>query len=106
LKTKTTAAFVPRRRASAARVIADFERLQADVAALVHECRGLPIHRVSLASPFMGQLKFNLYSALKLLTRHQHRHVSQAEQAAAAALVAAANVVEPSSPSAALLRLI
>ena len=43
--------------------------------------RGLPIGRVGVVSPFNGRMKYNLFAALSILARHQHRHLWQAEQA-------------------------
>ena len=63
-------------------LVADFERLQSDVIACVSAAEGLPIDRIKLASPFDARVKYNLYSALTLVPRHQHRHLMQAERAA------------------------
>jgi hypothetical protein len=82
LKTKTTAAFVPLRRRPGATVLAEFERLQADVTTLVRDCNTLPIDRVKVCSPFDLGVRFNLYAAFMLLAQHQQRHLRQAEQAA------------------------
>jgi hypothetical protein len=32
--------------------------------------------------PFGERMKYNTYSGLVIVTRHQHRHIQQAEQAA------------------------
>ena len=42
----------------------------------------LPIDRVKMASPFDGRVKYNLYAAMTIVPRHQHRHLLQAERAA------------------------
>ena len=81
-KTKTIKAFVPTGTTPAERLIADFERLQAEIAALVGDADGLSIDRVILVSPFDDRVKYNLYSMFTLVPRHQHRHLIQAERAA------------------------
>jgi len=80
-KSKTAAAFVPTGDRPAAETVAEFERLQADVIVLVREADGLPIDRVKIASPFDARARYNLFSALSILARHQHRHLWQAESA-------------------------
>ncbi len=84
LKTKTIPAFVPAATPSADHLMAEFERLQAAVVACVHDADGLPIDRVRLESPFNARVKYNLYSVLTLVARHQHRHLLQAQRAARA----------------------
>jgi hypothetical protein len=79
-KFKTTAPFVPRSDRTSADLVAEFERLQAEQLALAGEADGLPIDRVKIASPFNPRLRYNLFSALSILPRHQHRHLWQAEQ--------------------------
>jgi hypothetical protein len=63
-------------------LIADFDRLQEQMIECVDRSKGLPIDRVTLVSPFHGRLRYNLYAALTLVPRHQHRHLLQAERAA------------------------
>lgn len=82
-KTKTIPAFVPSGTTPLDTLIADFERLQAEVIACVREADGLPIDRIKLVSPFDARVKYNLYAVLTLVPRHQHRHLLQAERAAA-----------------------
>jgi hypothetical protein len=77
---KTTAAFVPLENAGRAAVIADFERLQSELTALVRSADGLPLHRVRIASPFAERLHYSVYSALTILPSHQQRHIQQAER--------------------------
>jgi hypothetical protein len=81
-KTKTIRAFVPTGTKPTELLIADFERLQAKIVALVGEADGLPIDRIILVSPFDERVKYNLYSMFTLVPRHQHRHLVQAGRAA------------------------
>jgi hypothetical protein len=85
LRTKTLPAFVPSDQKPPELLVADFERLQADVIACVSAAEGLPIENVKLASPFDARVRYNLYAAMTLVPRHQHRHLLQAERAAGAA---------------------
>jgi hypothetical protein len=79
-KFKTTAPFVPRSDRTSADLVSEFERLQAEQLVLAREADRLPIDRVKIASPFNPRLRYNLFSALSILPRHQHRHLWQAEQ--------------------------
>ena len=82
LPVKTTPAFVPRRGRSRKEIMADFVRLQAELAAVIRSGDGLPLDKAKIVSPFGGRIKYSAYSALVILARHQHRHIDQAEEAA------------------------
>ena len=84
-RTRTTPAFVPSEADLSGDLVHEFVRLQAEVIACVRAAQGLPIHRVTLVSPFGGRVRYNLYAALTLVARHQHRHLRQAERAARSA---------------------
>jgi hypothetical protein len=86
-RVKTTAAFVPAIPTggkTSAELVSEFEGLQGSLLARVRGARGLAIDRVKIASPFNARLRYNLYSALTILPRHQHRHLWQAEEVARA----------------------
>ncbi len=80
-KSKTIPAFVPSSDRPAEEIVAEFDRLQAEQIALTREADGLPIDRVKMASPFNARVRYNIFSAISILPRHQHRHLWQAEQA-------------------------
>ena len=82
-KSKTGMAFVPQADRPPARILESFARLQDEHQACVRECDGLPIERVRIMSPFKEGVRYNVYSCLTILAVHQHRHLWQAEQAAA-----------------------
>jgi hypothetical protein len=82
LKTKAIAAVVPNPAAPVEDLVRDFIRLQREVIACVREADGLPLESVKVRSPFHGRMVYNVYAALTLVPRHQHRHLRQAEQAA------------------------
>ena len=79
-KVKTTASFVPQAARAPAELVDEFERLQAAQVGLTREADGLPITHVTIASPFDTRVKYNVFSALSVLPRHQHRHLWQAER--------------------------
>jgi hypothetical protein len=81
-RVKTTPAFVPKPGRSRTEILSDFVRLQAELISLVRSADGLPIDDVKIVSPFGGRMKYNAYSALVIVARHQHRHLEQAEEAA------------------------
>ncbi len=80
-KVKTTADFVPRGGRSGDQLVSEFVRLQSDLITLIRSADGLPLDRVKIVSPFGGRMKYNAYSALVVVARHQHRHIDQAEEA-------------------------
>ena len=65
-------------------LVAEFERWQTEQIALVRHADGLPIHAVKITSPVDARARYNVFAALSILARHQHRHLWQAEQAARA----------------------
>ena len=93
LRTRAVSAFIPSVETPCETLVADFERLQADVISLVRAADGLPIDHVKLVSPFDPRLRYNLYAALTLVPRHQHRHLLQAERAGVRAPAASAIAV-------------
>lgn len=46
----------------------------------VRSAAGLAIDRVSLKSPVYARLRYNIYSAFRMLVAHQSRHIWQIEQ--------------------------
>jgi hypothetical protein len=63
-------------------LVAEFERWHAQQLALVREADGLPIQAVKVTSPVDARVRYNVFSALCILARHEHRHLWQAEQGA------------------------
>lgn len=83
-KTKTIPAWVPTADRSPDELVAEFERWQTEQMACVRQSDGLPIHAVKITSPVDARARYNVFSALSILARHQHRHLWQAEEAARA----------------------
>ena len=48
--------------------------------ALTESADGLPLQALRIVSPFAPGVRYNLYSTLSILPRHQERHLWQAEQ--------------------------
>ena len=82
VKIKTTPAFVPKGGQSRGELLSEFVTLQADIVTLTRVADGLPLDRVKILSPFGGRMKYNAYSGMVIVARHQHRHMDQAEEAA------------------------
>lgn len=80
IRSKTTAPFVPARIEPMADVLERFDYLQGELLVRIDRAQGLPLERLRVASPFNSKVKYNLYSALRLLPVHQRRHLWQAEQ--------------------------
>ena len=83
-KTKAIPAWVPSGDRHPDELVAEFERWQREQIALVRHADGLPIHAVKITSPVDARARYNVFAALSILARHQHRHLWQAEQAARA----------------------
>lgn len=82
IRLKTTAAFIPGAAAPKQEVVAEFERLQSDLIALIERAGGLDLGKIRLTSPFNARIKYNAYSAFQILAAHQRRHLWLAERLA------------------------
>jgi DinB superfamily len=80
MRSKTTAAFVPVRIEPMADVLERFDYLQGELLVRLDRAQGLPLERLRVVSPFNAKVKYNLYSAFRLIPVHQRRHLWQAEQ--------------------------
>jgi hypothetical protein len=78
-RVKTTPPFVPSGDHPKQLLLAEFRRLQIELASMVRECDGMAIDKVTIVSPFGEKVRYNCYSALVLLPRHQERHIQQGE---------------------------
>jgi hypothetical protein len=83
-KTKTTAPFVPRAVRAKADAFGEFASLQSKLTDLLNAARGLDLNRIKIISPFDKRVKYNVFSAFRIVVAHQRRHLWQAEQAVAA----------------------
>jgi hypothetical protein len=78
-KVPAIAAFVPNAIAPAPQVRARFDRLQLQLVGLAASADGLPLDKVTMTSPVNPRIRYNLFAALGIIPRHQHRHLWQAE---------------------------
>jgi hypothetical protein len=80
-RSKTTPPFVPAGVERQGEVVRSYEELQGELVRVLIEAEGLAIGKIKAASPFNPRLRYSVYSALRLITAHQRRHLWQAEQA-------------------------
>jgi hypothetical protein len=83
-RTKTTAPFVPRSVRAKAEAFGEFASLQQKLAEIIAAARGIDLTKVKVVSPFDKRVKYNVFSAFRIVVAHQRRHLWQAEQAVAA----------------------
>jgi len=77
----TTPPFVPGSELPRARVCEEFHRWQEEELQLVRDADRRAIDRVRIESPFRAGTFYDGYSALLILSRHEMRHLVQAERA-------------------------
>jgi hypothetical protein len=80
MKTKTTPGFTPPNIDPKAKVLAEFEALQDELKTVVQQSEGLALDKLIVVSSFNAKVKYNLYSAFRITTAHQRRHLWQAER--------------------------
>jgi hypothetical protein len=78
---RTGAPFVPRAVRAKADAMAEFSSLQRQLLDLLHQARGLDLRALKIVSPFDKRLRYNVYSAFRIVAAHQRRHLWQAERA-------------------------
>jgi len=83
-RVKTTDDFVPKATPGRTEAVAEFDRLQEELIGITRRTEDYPISEIRIVSPFGGRIRYNVYSALRILPRHQYRHLEQAEEAASA----------------------
>src|SRR5687768_905524 len=80
-RVRTTAPFVPRAIRAKAEALAEFVSLQNKLRELIVEARELEVGKLKIVSPFDKRVRYNVYSAFRILIAHQRRHLWQAEKA-------------------------
>jgi len=83
-RVKAAARFVPRAVRAKAETLAEFTSLQQKLLDVLHDARDLDLAGIRVVSPFDRRVKYNLYSAFRIIAAHERRHLWQAEQAVAA----------------------
>ncbi|MHB0968218.1 MAG: DinB family protein [Thermoanaerobaculia bacterium] len=80
-RSRTAAAFIPDASPVVEHVVNDFRELQDALIALVAGARDLALDRARVQSPFDSRMRYNAWSAFKILAAHQRRHLAQAVRA-------------------------
>lgn len=80
---KTTAPLVPRAVRAKSEALAEFSSLQTQLLHVLHTSTDVPIGKVKIVSPFDKRVRYNVYSAFRIVAAHQRRHLWQGEQAVA-----------------------
>jgi DinB family protein len=80
-RVKAAGRFVPRSARAKSEAFGEFAALQSKLVDVVHNAEGLDVRKIKVSSPFDKRVKYNLYSAFKIIAAHQRRHLWQAEQA-------------------------
>ena len=78
---KTMPAFVPEAAAPKNVTVAAFVASQDALCEWVAQGERVPLNLMTIISPFNQRLKYNAYSALRVLAAHDRRHLWQAERA-------------------------
>ncbi len=79
-KMKTPDPFVPPTIEPKDKVVREYDTLQGELLILLDEAADLPLGKVKITSPFNEKVKYNAYSAFRLIPAHQRRHLGQAER--------------------------
>jgi hypothetical protein len=81
-KVKTSAPFVPKSTRAKADAFGEFASLQEKLIDLLRDAREADLH-AKIVSPFDKRVRYNLFSAFRIVAAHERRHLWQAEQAVA-----------------------
>jgi len=74
---------VPRSVRAKAEAFGEFASLQSKLAEQLTAARGIDLMKIKIVSPFDKRVRYNVYSAFRIVIAHQRRHLWQAEQAIA-----------------------
>ena len=80
-RVKTAGRFVPRSARAKAEAFGEFAALQSKLVDTLHSADGLDLRKIKVTSPFDRRVKYNVYSAFRIIAAHQRRHLWQAEKA-------------------------
>jgi hypothetical protein len=69
---------VPAARKARAEVMAEWEKLQAEVKALLAESAGFDLNGTRFVNPFLPLVRFSLATGFQVIAAHQRRHLWQA----------------------------
>ena len=79
-KMKTPDPFVPPTIEPKDKVSREFDDLQDELVGILEDGGDIALGKVIITSPFNSNIKYNAYSAYRLIAVHQRRHLGQAEQ--------------------------
>lgn len=82
-RVKTSAPLVPRSVRAKSEAFGEFAAYQDKLIDLLRTGREVDLARVKIVSPFDARVRYNLFSAFRIIAAHQRRHLWQAEQAIA-----------------------
>jgi len=81
MKMKTAPHFVPPSELNVQNVLREFHELQSRLVEQVKQLESYPIGKLQIRSPFNAKIKYNVYSAVRIVSVHELRHIGQAEAA-------------------------
>ena len=79
-RVKTTAPFVPRSVRAKNEAFGEFSTLQEKLLQLLREAKTFNLQKIKVVSPFDKRVRYNVFSAFRIIAAHQRRHLWQAEQ--------------------------
>jgi hypothetical protein len=77
----STKPFLPKHNLEPSSVLVEFHSFLEQIATQLRAADGLALDLIQIHSPFAEKMKYNLYSALVIITAHNRRHLWQAERA-------------------------
>lgn len=84
LRMRTIPRFQPVEPGPADQVLPSFMRHQDAIVRALRSAEGLDLEAARITSPFGERVRYNLFSAFRILETHERRHLRQAEAAASA----------------------
>lgn len=78
-RVRTIPSFVPGGDLDREMVVAEFDTLQHELIQLTRAAHGKALQHMRIVSPFDPRVRYNAYSCLLIIPRHQQRHLWQAE---------------------------
>ena len=79
-RVRTPAPFIPQGALPRETILKEFAQWQFAERTLLHEAASMPVDRVRIESPFAPGFFYDGYSSLRIMVRHELRHIDQAER--------------------------
>jgi hypothetical protein len=95
-KVKTSQPFVPKSVRAKADALAEFESTQGQLIELVRQSSGVDISGIKIRSAFDQRVRYNVFSAFRIIAAHERRHLWQARNVIAEIAEGMAQQVNPS----------